>query len=410
VDEAPFTGDLDLDLDAVLTSDQLAALLRIVHLRVDRPSLRLLAAKTRHDSTPLSRTAVSEMLSGRRFPRKAVMIAFLRTCGLSDAQAEPWKRAWERIATAGPADEPSPATPITPGTTRPGGEPSSVTSSPAGKNPVISRRELGAALRALRTGRGLTIEEVSEQLLCSTSKVSRMENGHGATLRDIRDLCNFYGISDNEERGRLMALARRGKQQAWWQSIDVPWGDYVGLEENAISITEFHGETIPGLLQTETYMTAILHLSPILSSKLIREHVSVRLTRQRILVRDDPPLYRVILDEAALRRVCGSPEVMRQQLDRLASVGSLPNVTLQILPFSAGEYLALENSFTILESAAPVSEVVYVEGLMGFLFLERADEVARYHEAFDEVQSKALPPAESIAFIKQIAESMENQR
>lgn len=434
VDDAPFTGDLDLD--AALTREQLAACLRIVHRRADRPSLRSLAIKTRHDATPLSKTTVSEMLSGNRFPRKALMIAFLQACGLSDAQIEPWRRAWERIATTGSAQPGSPTghetairqphseakpaldagdefPPVMPADLEPA---SHSAASHAGtgsmvsreaRNPVTSRRELGAALRALRLGNGLTVEDAAERLLCSASKVSRMENGHGATLRDIRDLCGLYEVSDNEERNRLMELARQGRQQAWWQSFDLPFGDYIGLEEDATSIRDFHCGVIPGLLQTGHYAAALERAGKA-DAERIQAQVDMRLTRQqRILTRDDPPRYHTILDEAVLHRVCGSPGVMRGQLDRLIAANDSANITLQVLPFTAGAYPGQESSYTILEPAAPVPEVVYVEGLMGGLFLERTSDVSRYREAFREVQSQALTPADSITLIGQIARAME---
>jgi transcriptional regulator with XRE-family HTH domain len=334
VDDAPFTGDLDLD--AALTREQLAEHLRIVHLRADRPSLRALAIRTRHDATPLSKTTVSEMLNGSRFPRKAVMIAFLQACGLSDARTEPWRRAWERIATTGSAQTGSPSGHTTniqqpssenkpargardgfPAVIPADLEPTSHSAGPAARNqstvsrearnPVTCRRELGAALRALRLNGGLTAEEVAERLLCSASKVSRMENGHGATLRDIRDLCGLYGVPDDKERDRLMELARRGRQQAWWQPFDLPFGDYLGLEEDATSIKAFHCGLIPGLLQTGPYAAAIERSALALSlasgkegNEYIRARVEMRLTRQRILTRDDPPRYHTIIDEAVL--------------------------------------------------------------------------------------------------------------
>jgi hypothetical protein len=97
VDAAPYTDDLDID--AVRTREDLAALLRVVHVRADKPSLRTLEARTRHMSTPLSKTAAAEILKGVRFPRKAVMLAFLQACGLQEDGMEPWRRAWERVAS-----------------------------------------------------------------------------------------------------------------------------------------------------------------------------------------------------------------------------------------------------------------------------------------------------------------------
>ncbi len=105
---------------------------------------------------------------------------------------------------------------------------------PGVRSPTVRRRELGALLRALRNGKGLTVEQVAVSLMCSPSKVSRMETGHGAaTPRDIRDLCAIYGVTDQAERDRMMKLAAEGKQQGWWQSYDLPYSTYVGLEADA---------------------------------------------------------------------------------------------------------------------------------------------------------------------------------
>src|SRR5579875_2373358 len=98
------------------------------------------------------------------------------------------------------------------------------------RSPTVRRRELGALLRGLRNEKGLTVEQVANGLMCSTSKVSRMETGHGAvTPRDIRDLCNFYGVTNEAEREQLMSLARAGKQAGWWQGYDLDYfATYVG--------------------------------------------------------------------------------------------------------------------------------------------------------------------------------------
>src|ERR1700761_6535505 len=112
----------------------------------------------------------------------------------------------------------------------------------SGSSPTVRRRELGALLRALRNERGLTVEQVAAELLCSPSKVSRMETGQrGATARDIRDLCDFYGVVDAAKRDQLTSLAREGKQQGWWQSFAVPLPHmtYVGLEQEATVMSTF---------------------------------------------------------------------------------------------------------------------------------------------------------------------------
>jgi transcriptional regulator with XRE-family HTH domain len=125
-------------------------------------------------------------------------------------------------------------------------------------SPTVRRRELGAVLRGLRAEKGLTVDQVAEVLMCSSSKVSRMETGQrGATLRDVRDLCDLYGVTDQTERDRLMSLAREAKQQGWWQPYDLPYSTYVGLEAEALTIKDFDSAVIPGLLQTVNYAAPI---------------------------------------------------------------------------------------------------------------------------------------------------------
>ena len=124
-------------------------------------------------------------------------------------------------------------------------------------SPTVRRRELGALLRRLREERGMSVKQVTEHLLCSASKVSRIETGQrGATLRDVRDLCELYGVTDEAERDRLMRLAKEGKEQGWWQSYDLPYSTYVGLEAEALSIFDYQSSVIPGLLQTADYARA----------------------------------------------------------------------------------------------------------------------------------------------------------
>lgn len=434
----------DLNIVSAQTRSQLAALLRTIHLRADKPSLRTLEARTRHDSTPLSKTAVSEMLKGTRFPRKAVMISFLRTCGVPEDRMELWRRAWERVAASehdlsGPAvyqptadqdqaarSEPHATWPAAPGraddkevsVVRPdartgmtaalaafGAErPHDLADQPApGRampSPVIRRRELGTLLRALRVSAEMTIEEVAGRLLCSPSKVSRMETGYrSVALRDVRDLCDLYQV-DDVQRDHLMELSREGRRQGWWESFDLPFATFIGLEADASSIDIYHAAIIPGLLQTEDYARAIIESTATeYNRELTEKGLTVRLTRQRLLTQEDPPQLHVIMDEAALRRVIGGPAVMKAQLDHLVEKSSLPNVTIQIIPYDSGAHPALDSSFTILELPSPMPGVIYVEGLFGLIYLERHQEVERYQQIFRELQSIAVTEQESIAFI-----------
>jgi transcriptional regulator with XRE-family HTH domain len=275
---------------------------------------------------------------------------------------------------------------------------------PEVRSPTVRRRELGALLRALRNQNGLTVEQAADQLLCSPSKVSRMETGHGAaTPRDIRDLCNLYGVTDQAERDRLMTLAREGKQTGWWQGYDLDFSTYVGLEADAIGLRYYQSIIVPGLLQTADYARAMLQVSiPKLSPGRIEELLEVKLKRQRILSGERPLHLWAVLDEAALHRVVGGPTVMAGQLDRLVGLTSNLDVTIQVVPFTAGAHPAMDSTFNILEFAGSVPRVVYVEGLVGWIYLDRPAEIHRYQQVFEHLRTLALSSKESIDLVAKI--------
>jgi transcriptional regulator with XRE-family HTH domain len=281
---------------------------------------------------------------------------------------------------------------------------------PEVRSPTVRRRELGALLRALRNEKGLTVEQVAERLLCSPSKVSRMETGHGvATLRDIRDLCDLYGITDQAERDRLTRLAREGKQQGWWQSYDLDFATYVGLEAEAAGIKYYQSSIVPGLLQTPDYARAMYEAGvPKFTPERINEHIEVRLTRQRLLVQNPPVRLEVVLDEAVLHRMVGGRAVMRAQLDRLIEVSKQPNVTMQVIPYSVGAHPAMDSTFNILEFADSVPSVVYVEGLVGWIYVERPQDIERYQQVFEHLRTVALSPRESIELLVRIGAGYNN--
>lgn len=275
---------------------------------------------------------------------------------------------------------------------------------PEVRSPTIRRRELGAMLRALRQEQGLTVEQVAERLLCSPSKVSRMETGQrGATLRDVRDLAKIYGLTDQAKVDSLMNLARAGREHGWWQSYNLDFATYVGLEEAAVSLSFYMPMLIPGLLQTPGYVRA-LHEADMqnYSPERVEAAVEVRLKRQQILTRNPPLQLSVVLDEAVLHRVVGGPAVMGEQLDRLIAAGKLTNVTINVIPFTVGAHPAMDSLFEILDFGATAPPVVYVEGLMGYIYLDRAQDISRYAQVFDHLRSLALTPEESAGLIAKI--------
>jgi hypothetical protein len=232
-----------------------------------------------------------------------------------------------------------------------------------------------------------------------------METGQrGATARDVRDLCDLYGVADPEERARMTRLAAEGKQQGWWQSYELDYfATYVGLEEVATATKNFQSTTVPGLLQTTDYARA-MHESgvPEFTSERIDQIIQARLTRQRSLAKDPPLRLWAILDEPVLHRLVGGFHVMRDQLQRMVDTAQLPNVTIQVIPFSAGAHPAMESSFDILEFGAPTQSLVYVEGLIGYMYLERPQDVQRYEQVFDRLCDIALSPQESIELISEM--------
>ena len=276
-------------------------------------------------------------------------------------------------------------------------------------SPTVRRRELGALLRALRNERDLTVEQVATELLCSPSKVSRMETGQrGATQRDIRDLCDLYGVTDAAERDHLMTLAREGKQPGWWQSLSVPLPHkiYVGLEQEAASLSIFHSSVVPGLVQTADYTRAVHEIAvPRLEHSAIEERVKERNTRQQILNRDNPPQLEIVIDEAVLRRPMCGPVVMREQLSRLIKEAERPNLTVQVLPFDAGAHPALESNFTMLQFAGQTPTVIFVEGLAGTFYLERQQDVERYLLVLETLRSLALSPQDSARLVAEVRDA-----
>lgn len=272
------------------------------------------------------------------------------------------------------------------------------------RSPTLRRRELGVLLRSRRLQLGLTVEQVAEHLECSPSKISRMETGHrGVTPRDVRDLCDLYEITDQAGRDKLVELARESRQSAWWQSYDLPYSMYVGLEAEATAIGDFQSSVVPGLLQTPDYARAgHLGAFPVLSPEEIDRRIEAKLTRQKLLIRPGGPALSAVLDEAVLHRLTGGAAVMRAQLSKLLEVTKLSNITIQVIPFTVGAHPGVESNFSILELPPPSPGVVFVEGLVGSIYLEKPDDLDRYHKIFARLKEIALSPQDSIGLIARL--------
>jgi transcriptional regulator with XRE-family HTH domain len=268
----------------------------------------------------------------------------------------------------------------------------------ADPSPTIRQRELGLRLRRLRTGLGLTVEDVAEKLMCSTAKISRMETGARRPVpRDVRDLCALYNV-DELAAAELMKLTREAREQGWWtQYEDLNLYPYIGLEQDASSITAYSALYLHGLVQTGDYARAIIKaIAPKIEPAILQQRVEARLRRQELLEQASPPNYRLLLDEAALCRPIGSPAVMAAQIAKLLELSAAGKVRVQLIPFASGAYSVADLGFTLLEFTEPaLPPVVFVEGLVGSAYYERPVDVARYRESIENVRDSALSPRDS---------------
>lgn len=273
----------------------------------------------------------------------------------------------------------------------------------AGTSPTVRQRELGKRLRELRNQHGLTVEDVAEKLLCSATKISRLETGaRRPSLRDVRDLCALYSV-DAAASADFMTLAREAREQGWWTHYeDFNLSPYIGLEQVATAITCYSMNYVPALLQTADYAQAIIKaIAPQTDLDIRRQRVEVWLLRQRVLEQDERPRYRVLLDEAVLYRRVGGSEVMAGQLEKILNAERNDKATVQVVPFDLVTHAAQDSNFVLLEFAeeSNLSSVVFVEGLTGNQYLERIADITRYREAVDYLRDTALTPRDSIQLI-----------
>ncbi|ALO94065.1 hypothetical protein AQJ11_00630 [Streptomyces corchorusii] len=266
------------------------------------------------------------------------------------------------------------------------------------------RRQLGATLRKLRARKGLTLEEAGRLIGVSKATVSRYETQAGPVRWIVVEaLCREYGATEAETRA-VIGLAKDAKQQGWWNSfadsIPESMNLLLTLEHDAVRESHFSCVYVPGLLQTRAYSTALQKANEVpLAREEIERLVDIRMKRQEILMRPKPPRLWAILDESVIRRVVGSPQLMKEQLGRLLEANESPHITLQILPFSKGAHAAALGSFVIIGGPEPALDVVYVDFHAGSLFLEKDEELDRYRLAFEYLQAQALDMESSSAMI-----------
>jgi len=284
-----------------------------------------------------------------------------------------------------------------------------MTEEPSG--PTVLRILLGTQLRRLREARGITAQQAARAIRASESKISRIELGRNAFREvDIADLLTLYGVKDVAEREQMLALASQANQPGWWHSYqDVlpTWFQaYIGLEESAESIRSYDSQFVPGLLQTEGYASAVIELGEF-SLEETERLVVLRKERQKRFTSGGLRLW-ALIDEMALRRPVGGPDLIRGQLEYLLEVSDRPGLTLQYTPYPAGGSYLVPGSFSIMRFATTdLPDVVYVEQLTSAMYLDKPADVDRYTAAMDKVSATSATPERTRQFIRELLEDME---
>ena len=284
-----------------------------------------------------------------------------------------------------------------------------------GGAPSVLRMILGRQLEELRTRAGLTYEDAGVAIGVSHSTIRRMEAAKVARLRlpDVEKLLQTYGVTDQQEIDTFLKSVREANKRGWWHNYrDVlpDWfAAYLSLEQAALQIRAYESQFVPGLFQTADYARALLGAgNPHASSEATDRRVALRLRRQELLTRESPPRVWIVMDETVLRWPVGGPEVMRAQIDHLVAMNELPHVTLQIMPFGNGPHPAMRaGAFHLFRFRAPeLPDIVYLNGLVGAVYLDKADDVVVYREALDRLGAQSAPARKTEAILGAIRKEL----
>ena len=279
--------------------------------------------------------------------------------------------------------------------------------------PTALRIMLGGHLRRMREAAGISRADAGWQIRASESKVSRMELGRvGFKERDVNDLLKLYGLKDERERDRLMELARAANNPGWWSrygDVMPAWfSNYVGLEVAAKLIRTYEVLFVPGLLQTEPYARAVVQLGKsYLPTEEIDQRVDLRVTRQQILTRANPVKLWVVIDESVLHRPIGGREAMCEQIEHLMKMARLPNITLQVMPFSSVGYPSAGGAFSVLRfPEGDLPDVVYIEHAASALYLDKIEDLDEYAAIMDALSISAAPLGETQTILRDALDKM----
>ncbi|MEW1700740.1 helix-turn-helix transcriptional regulator [Streptomyces sp. NPDC091278] len=271
---------------------------------------------------------------------------------------------------------------------------------------------LGMELAALRRQQGLTVEQVVDGLDISGSQYRRAENATGALRKnsDLVAVLNRLGVTEEADVNFLLEIHKGSLRRGWWSGCwrTMPSGMafYVGLEDGAVSLRCWQPTLVFGLLQTEAYARALIELEkPVAetNTETVERGAELRLQRKQILTREEPLVLRVILAEAALRNVVGSPDVMREQYEEINRLNKLDNVSIQILPWKAPTYRCAFN-FALMEFPDPLPSVAQMDTIDGGSNItDKQADLSQFSRRFEALRDGALPVGETPNFLHQLA-------
>ncbi len=286
---------------------------------------------------------------------------------------------------------------------------------PNDQGPVVQSALLRSELTRLRKESGLTQEQVAQSLDWSPSKLIRVEGGRSSITKvDLDALLSTYGITSESQRERLQALNRGTRERAWWLTyrgeINPSYLDYVGYEAGAAFIRQFESGFIPGLLQTPEYAEVLTAHS--IDALRVAPVVKFRLERQiELAKRTEPPRQYHVVDEAVIRRHVGisqDPAIMPGQLRHIADRAEGEELlTIRVIPFNVGAHPGLSGPFALLEFDGNMPDLLYIDAGREMSLITGTDpRIGQYADDFEVLVETSLSAADSIEFIRQVAEEM----
>jgi len=288
-------------------------------------------------------------------------------------------------------------------------------------SPLRLRRRLRTELLAARQKKELTQQQVAKDMEWSLSKMNRIEKAKsGISANDLKALLRLYDITDKKRIDELVALAREARQSPWWKRYSdvAPPAllELIDYESAASAASQFETIFVPGILQTEEYASAVLQVfydettvpgDETSVPDKVAALVDLRTRRRDLLSSENAPKFSFVLDESVIRRVVGNPAITSRQLVHLVNVAELSNVTMQVVPFTAGLHPGMKGPFEVVQfEDAPDENIVFLEGPRSDSIIAEPKETQSYLAAFQHIAEISLGPSDSVNHLRQTAAEM----